>query len=1335
MKRLFLLLALAIFLISPLCATAQHRKHPVTDTLNLPNHASRTSILFKNWKGDRVSGHIPDIYDFSSAGYKQGEEGIPEFIGETIINVRDHGAIPNDNQDDTAAIQSAFDAATSYTIVYFPPGKYDVLMTTRSPMVVAPHDHIVVQGAGAQGSENGGTTIRQHQSQQNVSRSGGIFSVRSKRGPTPQTNVRTSSGATPRLVNRYIDVVDASLLIGAKFVIIGGAYTNEEKHFEANIKYITRAQMPSEWTDIQNNLHLNEYHEVDYIDTDNNRVYLKANVANSYGPQHTVKRKNYVEGIGFQDLHFDCGFTKSWDHDKKDDLGYNGRNAIALTNTAHSWAKHIVISNSTSGIEYSGSIHTTIIGIIFKGNTGHYTIVGDGASHVFIALIEDHSRSRDTHGISVQGVTSGIVAWGIGSPDGKLNGPDTHGWQSTNTLYDNYNSLNHQTSGTAVDNRPNHLLGYIRYNNTVSTNHEDFDAWVIPVRVGFDAEGIENAFNHLSNGNIDAIINPTGGFQVIEAIVSGYKTPRAHRDFRFAEGWGGYVNPRSLYVAQLRHRLGYRPAWIEREKREYNLFFNVVFGYANRSTNPITLENTRPTFSEGSEIARSVDENEPVGTEIPPRLSVTDAEHHEFTYTVTDDVGGDRYFEIDNTGMLKTKRVFDHELDAEYTFRVKVRDAGNLSDFADVTVSINDVRENLSPVFTVTGDYVEIRIAEGLPVGSLVGEPVSATDANNDTLTYSLSGTDAAHFTVDADTGQLKTKKVFEFDSAISYYDVLLTATDSDDASVDVSIHVIIKPLNAPIFVNSNVELSVNENRPPGENVGDPITATGADLTYSLSGQDAASFEIDASTGQISANEPLDYENVALYTVTVTASNDSNQTDEIEVSIKVLDERERQKQVQVAIERSLDLLTSLNVRVVKSLYGKLRDEDLERVTDLTIKNHKDLRYLNARDFEGLPNLTHLYIENNSNLSGLGSNLFDGLPKLVELSIVKNDINQLDRLVFGTLHNLEDLYLDDNSLTELDPDIFQSLDNLINLGIRDNELTTLHENLFANLSNVETLGLSGNNLGKDDSQGRSNPLSDNLFRNMENLTVLDLLDNELSNNDIPDEFFKHLPNLYQLRFSGNAERIKFIVMIERVNDNQFKAKIRVGAPTTLVLPLKLRHGEIEGGATTITIEAGETESDTFTVNTTPGSRKDQTTVSFDKFTATKRLPGILHRGYELIKDKSLPIAVFPEPGRSPQAIPDLTRVLPNFPNPFNPETWIPYQLAKPANVSITIFNSRGVVVRELLLGIKPAGFYSNKANAAHWDGRNRIGEYVSSGMYFYQFKTGNKSVIQKMVIMK
>ena len=83
----------------------------------------------------------------------------------------------------------------------------------------------------------------------------------------------------------------------------------------------------------------------------------------------------------------------------------------------------------------------------------------------------------------------------------------------------------------------------------------------------------------------------------------------------------------------------------------------------------------------------------------------------------------------------------------------------------------------------------------------------------------------------------------------------------------------------------------------------------------------------------------------------------------------------------------------------------------------------------------------------------------------------------------------------------------------------------------------------------------------------------------------------------------------------------------------------------------------------------------------------------------------------------------------------PETWIPYQLAKSSKVSITIYDSRGTVIRELAFGMKAAGHYMNRSRAAHWDGRNATGERVSSGMYFYQFKTDSLSVLRKMVIMK
>ncbi len=82
------------------------------------------------------------------------------------------------------------------------------------------------------------------------------------------------------------------------------------------------------------------------------------------------------------------------------------------------------------------------------------------------------------------------------------------------------------------------------------------------------------------------------------------------------------------------------------------------------------------------------------------------------------------------------------------------------------------------------------------------------------------------------------------------------------------------------------------------------------------------------------------------------------------------------------------------------------------------------------------------------------------------------------------------------------------------------------------------------------------------------------------------------------------------------------------------------------------------------------------------------------------------------------------LLQNFPNPFNPETWIPYQLAKDANVSIAIYNNEGQGVRTLQLGHQPAGLYLTKSEAAHWDGRNNAGELVSSNIYFYHIRAGD-----------
>ena len=95
----------------------------------------------------------------------------------------------------------------------------------------------------------------------------------------------------------------------------------------------------------------------------------------------------------------------------------------------------------------------------------------------------------------------------------------------------------------------------------------------------------------------------------------------------------------------------------------------------------------------------------------------------------------------------------------------------------------------------------------------------------------------------------------------------------------------------------------------------------------------------------------------------------------------------------------------------------------------------------------------------------------------------------------------------------------------------------------------------------------------------------------------------------------------------------------------------------------------------------------------------------------------------------------TALLSNYPNPFNPETWIPYQLAEPAEVKVSIYSADGKLVRTLELGQVPAGVYSEKDRAAYWDGQNEQGEPVASGVYFYTLKAGEFSATRKMVIRK
>ena len=138
---------------------------------------------------------------------------------------------------------------------------------------------------------------------------------------------------------------------------------------------------------------------------------------------------------------------------------------------------------------------------------------------------------------------------------------------------------------------------------------------------------------------------------------------------------------------------------------------------------------------------------------------------------------------------------------------------------------------------------------------------------------------------------------------------------------------------------------------------------------------------------------------------------------------------------------------------------------------------------------------------------------------------------------------------------------------------------------------------------------------------------------------------------------------------------------------------------------------------------------------DIFTAST-VRGLLHEVQQMdLTDPSLQRGILVLEQLLAVLIPKETTLLPNYPNPFNPETWIPYQLAKPAPIAVSIYSTDGALVRMLPLGHLPAGIYESRNRAVYWDGKNQLGEPVASGLYFYTLTAGDFTATRKMLILK
>ena len=662
---------------------------------------------------------------------------------------------------------------------------------------------------------------------------------------------------------------------------------------------------------------------------------------------------------------------------------------------------------------------------------------------------------------------------------------------------------------------------------------------------------------------------------------------------------------------------------------------------------------------------------------------------------------------------------------------------GTLTDTIGVAINVTDVAENSAPVFASSS--ATRSIPENTPAGVHIGEAVSAKDADTgDTLTYTLSGTDAAAFDLDGTTGQLKTKAALDYETKNSYSVTVKAADKTLTDTIRVTIIITdVDESSAPVFAGNRTTRLVKENTPAGVNIGAPVSATDADedtLTYRLGGTDAVSFSIVSTTGQLKTRAPLDFETKNAYTVTVTVS-DGGRTDTITVAITIIDvderppttdESPRPAQVESVISIS-EIMFGSERRFTPPQWIELHNAgpDIINLTGwkLIIQNvdSTELTGPTTRD-EPVVSATITFEDD---FWGDAPRIW---PDDVVLVVSNEDSENSKNLTEDQIYDLQ-------WRTDLPLGLWSIILSTEGFHIQliDNEGNLVDE--AGNFKdNVQQWQLPyGKNRGRTRDSRRTS-----ILRRYANSLPLDgtqaggwisAVDanltaeqqtyygdkNDISTpgtgivvNEISTQFVE-----YDVNQDGVVNVSDLVIVAGRLGQSGPNAADVNGDGIVNIQDLILVAGAL-----------GQTLA-------APSLHP----VSLAMFTTTD-IQGWLAQAHGLdLTDPRLQSGIrFLEQLLS-VLVPKETVLLPNYPNPFNPETWIPYRLAEDAFVTVTIYDQRGRVVRRLNIGHQTAAVYESRSKAIYWDGRNEVGDRVASGIYFYTLIAGDFSATRKMLILK
>ncbi|RKU22912.1 hypothetical protein C6500_02855 [Candidatus Poribacteria bacterium] len=775
----------------------------------------------------------------------------------------------------------------------------------------------------------------------------------------------------------------------------------------------------------------------------------------------------------------------------------------------------------------------------------------------------------------------------------------------------------------------------------------------------------------------------------------------------------------------------------------------------------VTDENDDPIFREGDSTTRSVAENTLAGVNIGAPVSATDEDGDTLTYRLGG-VDAGSFGIVGVSGQLQTRAPLDYETQNAYSVAIMVSDGNGGTDTIGVTISVADEDEAVpdeEPVPVPVTEGIVIpkvdttpkthapafgeskttrSIAENTPAGVNIGSPVSATDTDGDTLTYTLGGVDRASFSIIGSSGQLQTHAPLDYETKNAYS---VTVTVSDGGRTDViTVTITITDVDetpqthAPVFTGDSTTRSIAENTPAGVNIGNPVSATDRDgdtLTYTLGGADGRSFSIVRSSGQLQTKAPLDYETKNAYSVTVTVS-DGDRTDAITVTITIIDVDETPPTVDETPQVGR---VGGSVSISEIMFGSERRFTPPQWIEL---HNAGTEIVNLTGWK-------LIIQNRNSPELTG-------PTTRDVPLVKATITFEDDF-WGDAPRIwpDDVVLvvpnesSDNSRNLTEDQIYDlNWRTDLPLGLWSIILSTegFSIKLIDDTGNVvdEAGNLEGDVLqwklpyGENRGRTREGHRTSMIRRYADSVPLdgtqaagwISAVDANLAadqytyygnENDISSSgigiVINHVLTKYDVDGDGVVDLSDLALVLKRLGQAGSNSADVNDDGVVDALDVAEVAGAINQGAAAPSLHAAR-----FAGLTAPEIQELLNQLQGLNLTDPKLLKGIF------FLEQLLSVL-----------IPKETQLLPNYPNPFNPETWIPYQLAEDGFVRLTIYDQQGRVVRRLDLGHQTASVYESRSKAIYWDGRNEVGDRVASGIYFYTLTVGDYSATRKMVILK